>query len=486
MRVTATTAGPPESGADTLVCGVFEDEDVAHDTADGALGAALERGEARRSLGHLAVLHAGGRRWILAGLGPRAGFTADRARRAAHLALRRAQELGTHRLCWELPHHVDDAIAGALVEGTVFSAYRFERFRRPRPDDEDAGGPPEELILSAHHDVGAAAARAATLAEATDRARDLQHRPANDLTPTAFADRAAELVATCEHVSFEILGREDLERRGMGAFAAVAQGSAEPPACIVLEYAPPEAAGPVLGFVGKAVTFDSGGISIKPKAGMEAMKFDMSGGAAALEAVGAIAQLRVPVRVTAVIGATENLPSGTAVKPGDIVRAMDGTTIEVDNTDAEGRLVLADCLLLARERGAERLVDLATLTGGVVVALGTAYAGAFGSDEGWTAEVLAAGVRAGEEAWRLPLHERYAEAVRGTYADLTNSPAGRRAHAAMGAEFLHHFAGDVPWVHLDIAGVAWDAGVDWFGKGGTGWGVRLLAALAEDVAAKAA
>lgn len=484
MRVTATTAAPADTGADTLVAAVFEGEDVAHDVEDGALGAALERGEARRRFRHLAVLHAGGRRWILAGLGRREDFDAERARLVAHVVLRRAREVGTRRLCWELPHHVDDALVAGLVEGTLLSDYRFERFKRTRGEagEDDDRGDVEELIVSAHHDVAAAAERAALLAEATNAARDLQHRPANDLTPTRLADRAARIAAGAEGLTLEVLGREQLAARGMGAFAAVARGTREEPACIVLRYEGPGARGPLLGLVGKAVTFDAGGISIKPAAGMQEMKFDMSGGAAVLEALAAIAARRLPVRIVGVVGATENLPSGRAMKPGDIVTAMDGTTIEVNNTDAEGRMVLADCLLLARGHGAERLVDLATLTGGVVTALGSVYAGGFGNDEDWYAAVAAAGARAGEPVWRLPLHRRYAKAVEGRYADLTNTGPNRKAHPVMGAEFLHRFAGEVPWVHLDIAGVASDADVPYMGKGGTGWGVRLLVALAEDLA----
>ncbi len=233
------------------------------------------------------------------------------------------------------------------------------------------------------------------------------------------------------------------------------------------------------------MTFDSGGISIKAAAGMPDMKFDMSGGAAVIEAIGAIARLELAVHVIGVVGATENMPSGTAVKPGDIVTAMDGTTIEVNNTDAEGRMVLADCITYARELGAERIVDLATLTGGVVTALGAVYAGAFANDDAWYAAVAAAGARAGEEVWRLPLHRRYADAVKGRYADLTNTGRDRKAHPIMGAEFLHRFAGDVPWAHLDIAGVANDNDLAYTGTGGAGWGVRLLVELAQSTAAGA-
>jgi leucyl aminopeptidase len=269
----------------------------------------------------------------------------------------------------------------------------------------------------------------------------------------------------------------------LGAFAAVARGSDEEPALITLRYEPSGAVGPVLGLVGKAVTFDTGGISIKPAGKMAEMKFDMSGGAAVLEAVGAIARLGLPVRVVAVIGATENMPSGHAVKPGDIVRARNGTTIEVNNTDAEGRLVLSDCLAWAVEQGAERLVDLATLTGAIIVALGSTHAGLFANDDDWAGAVEGAARTSGELVWRLPLHPEYAEMIKGRYADIVNTTEARKASSITAAEFLKLFVGDVPWAHVDIAGTAWDLERPYARKGGSGFGVRLLVDLAQRLAA---
>jgi leucyl aminopeptidase len=323
--------------------------------------------------------------------------------------------------------------------------------------------------------------RAATVASAANAARDLQNRPANDLTPTALGEYASELAAAIPSLSAQVEGRADIEARGMGAFAAVAQGSEQEPALIVLRYEPegvPDDT-PVLGFVGKAVTFDSGGISLKPGAKMADMKFDMSGGAAVIEAVAAIARLKLPVKLVAVVGATENLPSGHAVKPGDIVTAANGKTIEVNNTDAEGRLVLADCLCHAVELGAERIVDLATLTGAVIVALGSTYAGLMANDDAFAAHILAAGEETGEIAWRLPLHEEYDELIKGAYADLDNAPEARKAGTIVGGAFLANFVGDTPWAHLDIAGSAWELGRGYAPKGASGYGVRLLVALAE-------
>ncbi len=328
--------------------------------------------------------------------------------------------------------------------------------------------------MSAHHDTSAEVERAAVAAEAANAARDLQNAPANDMTPTALAERARALPG----VTVEAWGREEIVAAGMGSFAAVAQGSHTEPQLITIRHDPPDVAGPLLGFVGKGVTFDSGGISIKPGAKMSEMKFDMSGAAAVLEATGAIARLGLPARVVTVIGATENLPSGHALKPGDILRAKTGTTIEVLNTDAEGRLVLADCLAHAIDQGAERLVDLATLTGAIVSALGNTHAGLFGSDDAWCAEVEAAGRRAGELLWRLPLHDEYDELIKGRYADIANAVESRKAGSITAAHFLRRFTGDVPWVHLDIAGTAYDNGKPYTPKGGAGFGVRLLVELA--------
>ncbi len=471
MRVRATTEAPPATDADTIVVGVFEDEGVAHDHP-GVLQALVDSGEARRGLRKLAVTHADRRRWIVAGLGARGDFDPERARVAAATVVSRARELGAATLCWEVPHHVGDAVVGALVEGTVLASYAYDEYKTAAED----GGGIEELIVSAHHDVSAAAASAALVGDAVNAARDLQNAPANVMTPSALAERARAL----EGVTVEVLDRAGIVAAGMGAFAAVAQGSDEEPQLITIRYEPAGVTGPPLGLVGKAVTFDSGGISIKPGQKMSEMKFDMSGGAAVLEATGAIARLGLPVRLVSVIGATENLPSGRAFKPGDIVRAKTGTTIEIVNTDAEGRLVLADCLAHAIDAGAERLVDLATLTGAIVVTFGKTYAGLLGNDDAWCADVAAAGERTGELCWRLPLHDEYAKAIEGAYADIANAVETRQSGSIVAAEFLKRFVGDVPWAHLDIAGTAWDLGRPYAAKGGSGFGVRLLVDLARN------
>jgi leucyl aminopeptidase len=470
MEVTATTQTPEDTGADTIAVGLFEGESL-----EGPAAALVESGEAKAKARRVAVTHADGARWLVVGLGSRNDWDAEGARVAGAVAVARAGELGARSLCWRLPGGGPQAAAG-LVEGTLLGAYRFTRYKGGDDDGDDAGRV-EQLVVSAAEDLAGVVARAAVVAEAQNAARDLQNTPANDMTPTRLGERARELADSLEGLSIEVEGRDVIQQRGMGAFAAVAQGSYEEPALITLRYDGPAAMGPTLGLVGKAVTFDTGGISIKPSAKMAEMKFDMSGGAAVIEAVGAIARLRLPARVVAVVGATENMPSGRSVKPGDIVRAMNGTTIEVNNTDAEGRLVLADCLAWAIEQGAERLVDLATLTGAIVVALGSTYAGLFSDDDEWAGAVEEAARASGELVWRFPFHEEYAKAIEGRYADINNAPEARKASSIVAAEFLKRFTGDVPWAHVDIAGTAWDVGRPYTGKVGSGFGVRLLVEL---------
>jgi leucyl aminopeptidase len=486
MNVSSTDKHAADSDGDTVAIGVFEGEQPAAG-CPAELAQLLDSGEARRSFKALALTHADARRWLLVGLGPRADFTAERARVAAATVGARAREISTRALCWENPVEGDGAIAAAIVEGTLLGDYSYERHKSTAAGaDAAAGQPPkhlESLLVAGAGSLEDAVENAALLAAAVNRARDLQNRPANDLTPTALAEYARALGAELDGLSVEVEGLESIRARGMGAFAAVAQGSDQEPALITFRYEGPSASGPTLGFVGKAVTFDSGGISLKPGAKMAEMKFDMSGGAAVVEAVSAIVRLKLPVKLVAVVGATENLPSGHAVKPGDIVTAANGKTIEVNNTDAEGRLVLADCLCHAVAQGAERIVDLATLTGAVIIALGSTYAGVMSNDDELAERLSSAGEQTGEIVWRLPLHPEYAELLKGKYGDLDNAPEGRKAGTIVGGTFLSNFVGDVPWAHIDIAGSAWELDRAYVGKGASGYGVRLLVALAESYCA---
>jgi leucyl aminopeptidase len=501
VNVSWTTELPAATDADTVAIGVFEGEEPRPE-APAQIGELLASGEARRSRKALAVGHADGKRWLIVGLGAREDFTPERARVVAAGARERAREISTRVLCWQAPtssresDSVDPEVVAALVQGTALADYSFLQHKSQALDtpkgastlkgtgERDAEAKPkrlEGLIVTGDGDLQTIVGDAGIVSEAVNEARDLQNRPANDLTPTALAEHARRLGSEIEHLSTETEGREGILARSMGAFAAVAQGTEQEPALITLRYEPPNLTGPahpLLGFVGKAVTFDSGGISLKPGAKMAEMKFDMSGGAAVISAMAAIARIGLPLRIVAVVGATENLPSSRSVKPGDIVTASNGKTIEVNNTDAEGRLVLADCLCHAVGLGAERIVDLATLTGAVIIALGSTYAGLIANDDAFAARVTEAGERSGEIVWRLPLHEEYDELIKGKYGDLDNAPEGRKAGTITGATFLSNFVGDTPWAHLDIAGSAWDLGRAYAPKGAAGYGVRLLVDLA--------
>jgi leucyl aminopeptidase len=474
--VTTRSGSPEETAADTRVVGLFEGESLA----DEGLQRLVELGEAKAGLKKVAVAHedapgGGQRRVLIAGLGKRDEFDAERARVAAAAVAGRAGELGTVSLSWDMPS--GEGVAAGLVEGTLLKLYSFNRFKSA--DNGDDGVESLELTGADEDEVS----NAHVAAEAANAARDLQNLPGNYATPTFLAERAAEIADQYDSLEVELLDREAILEHGMGAFAAVAQGTATEPRLIVLRYRPSGASGPHLGYVGKGVTFDTGGISIKPAPKMQEMKFDMSGGAAVIEATGAIARLGLPVTLTSVIPSTENMPSGRAVKPGDIVTAMNGKTIEVNNTDAEGRLILADALCYAVDQGAERLLDIATLTGAVLFALGHTYAGLWANDDDWFEQVHAAGDASGEIGWRMPLHPEYFELTKGTVADLQNASEQRVAQSNYAAEFLRQFVDERPWVHVDIAGTAWAQTRNYVGKGASGFGTRLLIELARNAAA---
>jgi leucyl aminopeptidase len=482
MKITTTTVPALTAGGDTVVVGVFEDEAIVHDLPDGGLQALLDRGEARTKFKHLALTHAGELRILLVGLGQRQRFDAERARVAAASAYVRALELDAKRLVWEVPHGLDDTTVGGLVEGTLLRSYRFDAYRPPATP---APAELSELTLSAHQELAAVAQTAAVIARAQNRVRDLVNRPANDLTPALLAAYATEVAGRHPAVSITVLPEDQLRSLGMGAFAAVAQGSEEPAQLIHLSYsgAGVGAESPLLALVGKGITFDTGGLWLKPPLKMHEMISDMAGGAAVIEAVGTLAELHVPVNVIGVVGAAENMISGHASRPGDIVTALDGTTIELLNSDAEGRLVLGDCITYALREGAGAVVDIATLTGGAVTALGSAHAALFANDEALAAALQQSATRSGEALWRMPLHEKYAQMVKGRVAQITNLTDRREAQACTAAEFLHHFAGDTPWAHLDIAGTAWDVRNAYIAdKGATGFGLRLLVDVATSMA----
>ncbi|MDP9228766.1 MAG: leucyl aminopeptidase [Actinomycetota bacterium] len=481
MRIEVAEKPLAEVEADLVALFLFEDEELP-DALSGAAGAADAKGGFKR----VAVLHPPSPEHVnVIGLGKRGDFDAERGRVAAAIAAKSLAKLRGESLALVVPDEDETAeVAAALVEGAILASYRFDRFKSKQDDDEDELERPrlDSLTLLTAEDVSGDAETARVATEAANRARELQDLPGNVVTPTYLADHAEGLASEHEALSVEVMDREQMVERGMGGLEAVSRGSDEPPKLITMRL---EGPGPLLALVGKGVTFDSGGISIKPSAAMHEMKMDMSGAAAVLEATGAIAELGLPINLLTVVPATENMPSGHAIKPGDIITQLNGKTVEVNNTDAEGRLILADALCYAVELGAERLIDLATLTGAVLIALGSTYAALISNDDALAAEVLEAGESSGEIAWRLPLHPEYKELTKGSAADLTNASAKRKAGTIYAASFLEEFVDDRPWAHLDIAGTAWDVGREYVGKGPTGYGVRLLVELARSLSAGA-
>ncbi len=478
MDVQVTQTGLAELEVDLLAVGLFDGGELPPElaTVPGA-------GDARGGFRKLTLLRPERPSPVLVvGLGDRDGFDAERARIAAALAVREAAAHEAAALAWLLPDEGEpDAVAEGIVSGTILGAFRFDRFRSADPDDPP---PPavESLTVIGPASIDRSIEAARVAATAQNRARELQSLPSNIATPSFLAGRAEEIAAEHDSVSVDVLGREEIAARKMGGLVAVSQGSDEDPRLIVLRYAG-GGSGTTLGLVGKGVTFDTGGISLKPSASMHEMKMDMSGAAAVLEAVGAIAALRLPVDLLAIVPSTENMPSGTAIKPGDIITQYNGKTVEVNNTDAEGRLILADALAYAVELGAERIVDLATLTGAVLVALGSTHAAVISNDDELAAAVADAGEATGELTWRLPLHAEYKELTKGTVADLTNASAKHKAGTIYAGSFLEEFVGETPWAHVDIAGTAWDVGRPYTGDGASGFGVRLLVELARRLSA---
>jgi leucyl aminopeptidase len=498
MGVRIEIALPGQATADTFALPVADPVSplagdgarIVDERLGGRLSRLAERGELDTRPGGAVVLHLDGElsasRLVLAGAGPRDRVDAEALRTAGAAAGAETRRTGGS-LLWLLDESLPVAAAdqaAALVEGTLLGAYDPGRWK----NDAGAARRLESIVVGQPDtpEVRRAAERAAVLAGHVNRARDLANAPPNELTPDALAAHAAALAEAHDHLSFEALGPAEIDRLGMGSFAAVARGSANEPRLIVLRYEPPGASqAPLLGLVGKAITFDAGGISLKAARGMQDMKGDMAGGAGVIEGIGAIAELRLPVRAVAVVASCENLPGGAAYRPGDILTAANGKTIEIVNTDAEGRLVLADALWYARREGATNVVDLATLTGAMELALGDLYAGFFANDDEWASRVADAGERSGDLVTRFPLHPRYRRYVDSVFADMKNSSDLRQASPALAAEFLREFAGDGPWAHVDMAGPGFlerSRGDYLRVAGGTGYGVRLLAALAESLA----
>lgn len=420
----------------------------------------------------------GTRRLLLLGLGPHADFDAEGLRRAAAMAARQARDRNIKHLYFMLPAKGDDGRrwTGAVAEGARLGLYDVDFYRKR----EEEGPPFERLTIIAAGDsaeLRAQISRSLVVAESVNWARKLSDEPGAQLPPRELARRAAEMAEEFG-LRVESLTADEVRERGMGGLWGVGRGSEEKPALIVIRYEPEGASATdeLWAFVGKGISFDTGGISIKHGLDMYEMKTDMAGGAAVLGALRAIAQLKPGRRVLGIVPAAENMPSGHAIKPGDVVKTLAGYTIEVVDTDAEGRLVLSDGIAYARQLGASRIVDLATLTGSIVVALGDHRTGLFSNNDDWAAQVIEAARRAGEPVWRMPVSDDYKKRIESPIADFKNY--GGRPDATAAALLLSKFAADTPWVHLDIAGTAWyDADQPHAPKGSTGVGVRTLVEL---------
>ena len=498
MRVEVQQGSLEKTATDAVVVNVFQDvhrlggATGAVDRAlDGVIKAALDSGDFKGKVGECMLFYSGGKiaapRVLLVGIGKQEDFTLDCVRRAAAAAAKKAQELGLRHIA-SVVHGAGagqmDPVeaASAVIEGTLLGMYRFDNYKSGSTPAPELG----RLTLVELDDMKLEAVRAGVrmgeaVAAGVNRARDLVNQPPNFLTPTAFAEAAQAIAATRPSLRLKILDRDEMQTLGMGALLGVAQGSIEPPKLIVLDYGPQDEAPVVL--VGKGITFDTGGISIKPALRMELMKGDMAGGAAVLGAMQAVADLALPLRVVGIIAATENMPSGSAIKPADVLKAMNGKTIEIISTDAEGRLVLADALVYAQTLTPrpQAMIDLATLTGAVFMALGRAAAGLFSNDDALAERLKTAGDHSYERVWRLPLYREFRDVLDSDVADLkisagtTPAPAG----ASVGAIFIQEFVdAGIPWAHLDVASMTYHTAPNPLGpQGATGYGVRLLVDL---------
>ena len=476
--------------ADMVILPWFEDEAAsAVAGVDAATGGELQRALGAKELSgrlyEVFIAATAGSSWpakriAFAGAGRASAFTGDIARKlAAAVGLSMKQRrVGCAAFAVRVGagSGVDEKeISQAVAEGLTLSEFNVGSYKT---SDVPPGKAPAWTVVSGAADCSAAVQRGRLLGECSNLARELANEPGNTLTPREFAKRSEAIVAG-SGLSFEVLDEKQIEALGMGMLLGVAKGSSEPPRVMVIRHDPPGApATPVLGLVGKGITFDTGGISIKPAEGMERMKDDMAGGAAVVCAMRAIAALKAPIKVIAVVPTTENMPGGRAVKPGDILKSAEGKTVEVINTDAEGRLILGDGLWYARKLGATHLVDVATLTGAIVTALGKITSGLFGTPQTWADVVHRVADRAGDRVWQMPLFDEYRDQIRSDIADLMNT-GGRAAGSVTAALFLKEFAGGLPWVHLDIAGTAWaEESKPYLPKGPSGVAVRTLAELA--------
>ena len=486
MEFPVKTGAPARQRTECAILPVFDDARLHGATADfdsaarGAIKKLVRGGDALARLGSTSLIHrtqgTAAVRWLLVGCGKRSDFNAKKLTTALAAAVNALRSGGTKEATSYLGYDAGPAVtpndaARHSVETARASLYRFDELKS-RSDP-----PPRLTRLGLAYPLGTSAAAVRSgidignaIANGSDLARDLGNRPANVCTPAHLADAARGIAKRFARMEVKVLGEADMRRLGMGALLCVTQGAEEPPRLIVLQYRGAPAKQAPIALCGKGVTFDSGGISIKPAAKMDEMKFDMCGAGSVLGAMVAIGELQPALNVVAVIPACENMPSGRATRPGDIVKSLSGQTIEIINTDAEGRLILCDAITYAKRFKPRCIIDVATLTGACVVALGHVYTGLFSNDESLAKTLLAASDRSLDLAWRMPVHDEYGESLRSNFADFANSGT-RDGGASVGANFLSRFVDGLPWAHLDIAGVAWRANAN---KGATGRPVPLL------------
>jgi len=450
----------------------------------GAISALIREGELKGELNQTALIHTLGKipskRVIIVGLGKREEFNLDRIRQVTATSLRKARDLGAKRVT-TIVHGAGvagidpEAASKSLAEGAVLGLYKFDKYLEKKEEKEV-----EELTIVEFDEkkvkkIEEGVRKGQILAEAQNLVRDLVNEPSNKMTPQILAEKARE-VAKNFSLGIEVLEQKDLEELGAEAFLSVAKGSEEPCKLIVMKYQSDEGK-ETIALVGKGITFDSGGISLKPSKGMGEMKGDMAGAAAVIGAMMAIAQLKPKINVLGIIPATENMPSGHALKPGDVIGSLSGKTIEIISTDAEGRLILADALSYARKLGARKIIDIATLTGGCIVALGKITGGLLGTDQELVDLALEVSEETGEKMWQLPLFDEYFESIKSDIADVKNS-GGREASTITAGLFLKQFVDDTPWIHIDMAGKELtDKEKGYLVKGATGYGTRSLAEI---------
>ncbi|MBI2093907.1 MAG: leucyl aminopeptidase [Candidatus Omnitrophica bacterium] len=492
MRITVQSGRLEKSKTELVVVPALQDEEKFERLlssslkSDRALIGLMEKAGFRGSLNETVLIPKGSQWFLGVGLGKSKDLSLDRMRQLAGTAAKAARARGFRSLALAVLSQAQLGAAGevaqALAEGVLLSLYRYDQLKEVPKYEKNRRVEAVVLVVERSSEVASAkkaVEKAQVITEAVALARDLINGPSNFVTPTYLADTARR-IGRQNRLHCQVIPFAELKRRGFGGIVGVAQGSNHPAQFIVLDYRPARAKA-TFAFCGKGITFDSGGISLKPSAKMEQMKYDMSGAAAVLGVVQASARLKLPVRIVGIIAATENLPSGTAQKPGDVLKTLSGKTVEVINTDAEGRLVLSDCLHYAKRYKPDCVVDLATLTGACVVALGSEAIGLMTQSDRLANRLTAAGEKTHERLWRLPLWDEYKEMLKSDVADLKNVTDTGQAGTITAAKFLEEFAGDLPWAHLDIAGTAWaDREKPYIPKGAVGIGVRLLIRLMEE------